>query len=117
MKRCTSRLGAAFLFLLGAAGPAAAQSRSVEVPAYRQLGASEAMAATGASGADYSANVPSLAGLTLLATIPTPTAPRLGYFVQAQCTAGLTVGFDDQTGSLTPTLVVLQGAGSNGGEG
>src|SRR5438477_12261157 len=75
---------------------ARAQGKSVEVPAYRQLGAGEAMASPGQNGADFSANAPSLAGLTLLATIPAPAAPRLGYLVQAQCTAGLSVVLDDQ---------------------
>jgi hypothetical protein len=121
-----SRLRAAFLlpaFGLAASLPlalvtgAAAQGKSVEVPNYRQLGASEAMASPGQSGSDYSANAPSLAGLTLLATIPAPAAPRLGYLVQAQCTAGLTVAFDDQAGSLTATIVTLQGPPANGGQG
>jgi hypothetical protein len=103
--------------LLGLGGSARAQSKSVEVPAYRQLGASEAMASPGQSGADYSANVPSLAGLTLLATIPAPATPRLGYFIEAQCTAGLVVALDDQGGSLAPTIVVLQGSGAAGGQG
>ena len=96
---------------------APAQSKSVEVPNYRQLGAGEAMAAPGNNGSDYSANAPSLSGLTLLATIPAPSVPRLGYFIQAQCTAGVTVAFDDTTGSLSPTLVVLAGPSSNGGQG
>jgi hypothetical protein len=98
-------------------GSALAQGKSVEAPGYRQLGASEAMASPAQSGTDYSANAPSLAGLSLLVTIPAPAVPRLGYFVQAQCTAGLTVVLDDQAGSLTPTLVVLAGAVANGGQG
>src|SRR5437763_5128490 len=89
---------------------ASAQSKSIEVPGYRQLGAGEVMASPGQNGSDSSANAPSLAGLTLLATIPAPAAPRLGYFVQAQCTAGATVALDDTAGSLAPTLVVVQGA-------
>jgi hypothetical protein len=105
------------ILTLGATGIALAQSQSVEVPAYRQLGAGEAMASPGRSGTDYSANAPSLAGLTLLATMPAPSVPRLGYLVQAQCTAGLTVVLDDQGGSLTPTMIVLQGSGVNGGQG
>ena len=117
MKRCASRLGAAFLLLLAGTHLAPAQSRSVEVPQYRQLGAAEAMAAPGTNGSDYSANAPSLSGLTLLATIPAPSVPRLGYLIQAQCTAGLTVAFDDTSGTLTPSLVVLAGPGSNGGQG
>lgn len=115
---------AAFLlaaFVVAASVPmgsiASAQTKSVEVPASRQLGASEAMASPGQSGADYSANAPSLAGLTLLATIPAPSAPRFGGVVEAQCTAGLTVVFDDQGGSLTPTMVVLAGPAANGGQG
>jgi hypothetical protein len=67
-------------------------------------------------GVDYSANAPSLSGLTLLATIPA-NASRLGFFIQAQGTGQLTVAFDDAAGSLTPTIVVLAPAASNGGEG
>jgi hypothetical protein len=95
----------------------AAQARSVGVPDYRQLGASETMSAPGNNGTDYSANAPSLAGLTLLATIPAAAAPRLGYFIQAQCTAGLSVVMDDQAGSVAPTIIVLAGPASNGGQG
>ena len=117
MKRHAGRLGAAFLLLAAGTHLAPAQSRSVEVPNYRQLGAGEAMSAPGNNGGDYSANAPSLSGLALLATIPAPAAPRLGYFIQAQCTAGVTVALDDAAGSLAPTLVVLAGPGSNGGQG
>ena len=117
MTRHTSRLGAAFLLLVAGTHLAPAQSKSVEVPNWRQLGAGEAMAAPGNNGGDYSANAPSLSGLTLLATIPAPSGPRLGYLIQAQCTAGVTVAFDDTAGALAPTLVVLAGPGSNGGQG
>jgi len=125
MNISTSRLRAVLLpalaiaasLPLGWSGGALAQSKSVEVPADRQLGASEAMASPGQNGVDSSANAPSLSGLSLLATIPAPASPRLGYFVQAQCVSGLTVVLDDQAGSLTPTIVVLQGAASNGGQG
>ena len=113
------RLRAAFLtaaFVI-AAGTALAQSQSVEVPSYRQLGADEAMVSPGRSGADYSANPPSLAGLTLLATIPASALPRLGYLIQAQCAAGLTVALDDEGGSLAPTIIVLQGSAVDGGQG
>ena len=110
------RLRAAFL--LGALGiTGAAQAQSIEVPTYRQLGASETMSAAANPGTDYSANAPSLSGLTLLATIPAPSTPRRGYIVQAQCTAGLSVVFDDAAGALTPTIVVLAGAAANGGQG
>lgn len=71
---------------------------------------------SGSNGVDYSANAPSLSGLSLLATIPANTA-RLGYFIQAQGTAALTIAMDDQAGSLTPTIIVLAGAASNGGQG
>jgi hypothetical protein len=70
----------------------------------------------GNNGVDYSANAPSLTCLTLLATIPANTS-RVGFFIEAQGIAGLTVAFDDATGALTPTLVVLGGAGANGGQG
>ncbi len=102
---------------LGLSSNASAQSKSIEVPAYRQLGAAEAMASPGQSGADYSANAGSLSGLTLLATIPAPSVPRLGGVIQAQCTAGLIVVLDDQGGSLAPTLIVLAGPAAGGGQG
>ncbi len=92
-------------------------ANSVDVPTYRQLGASEPMAEPGANGADYSANAGSLSGLTLLATIPAPAAPRLGGVIQAQCTAGLVVALDDPAGALTATLIVLAGSAANGGQG
>ena len=112
-----SALGIPASLPLGLVAAASAQSRSVEVPAYRALGASEAMTSPGQNGADSSANAPSLAGLTLLATIPASAAPRLGYFVEAQCTAGVTVVMDDQASTLTPTIVVLQGSAATGGQG
>jgi hypothetical protein len=102
---------------MGSMGSASAQSKSVDVPPYRQLGASEAMASPGQSGTDYSANAGSLTGLTLLATIPAATVPRLGGIIEAQCTAGLVVALDDPAGSLTPTLLVLAGASASGGQG
>ncbi len=102
---------------MGLIGRASAQSQTVAVPAYRQLGASEPMTSPGNSGTDYSANAPSLAGLTLLATIPAPSVPRLGGVIQAQCTAGLVVVLDDQGGLLTPTILLLAGAAANGGQG
>jgi hypothetical protein len=110
-------LAVAASLLAGSTVRALAQGTSVEVPAYRQLGAGEAMASPGQNGADYSTNAPSLSGLTLLATIPAPATPRLSYVVQAQCTAGLTVVLDDQAGTLTPTILVIQGAASAGGQG
>src|SRR6266568_2936631 len=102
---------------LGLSSNASAQTKSIEVPAYRQLGAAEAMASPGQSGADYSANAGSLSGLTLLATIPAPSVPRLGGVIQAQCTAGLIVVLDDQGGSLAPTIIMLAGPAANGGQG
>jgi hypothetical protein len=120
------RLRAAFLraalvvaagLSLSLSGNTAAQSKSVDVPASRQLGASEAMTSPGNSGADYSANAGSLSGLTLLATIPAPTVPRLGGVIQAQCAGGLVVALDDQGSTVTPTLIVLAGAAANGGQG
>jgi len=124
MKISARRLRAAFLSAalaaglpMGGIGSAAAQSKAVEVPGYRQLGAAEAMASPGNSGLDYSANAGSLSGLTMLATIPAPAVPRLGYIVQAQCTAGLVVVLDDQGGSLAPTIIVIGGAAANGGSG
>ena len=112
-------LRAAFVLTLvtGTAGSALAQTARVEAPAYRHLGASEPMTSPGRHGADHSANPPSLGGLTLLVTIPAPSVPRLGYFIQAQCTAGLTVLLDDQAGTLTSTAVVLAGSAAEGGQG
>jgi hypothetical protein len=116
---------AAFLTLLAAATGlggalainASAQTGSVEVPAYRAVGASEPMTAPGESGTDYSANPPSLAGLTLLATIPAPTKPRRGFLIQAQCAAGLDIALDDPNGATAPTVIILSGAGRDGGQG
>jgi hypothetical protein len=120
MKRFSRRRRAAFLLpasviLLPLAHPAAAAQ--IEVPAYRALGAAEAMASPAQNGSDFSANAPSLSGLTLLATIPAATAPRLGYLIQAQCTAGLTIALDDTAATLAPTLLVLAGPSTNGGQG
>ena len=121
MSHANRRRAAAFLLLAALAGeaPAWAQSRSVEVPSYRQLGAAETMSAPGNNGTDYSAHAPSLSGLSLLATIPAAPigSPRLGYFIEAECAAGLTVVLDDQAGSVTPTVVVLVGASADGGQG
>jgi ABC-type Fe3+-siderophore transport system permease subunit len=91
--------------------------KSIDLPAYRQLGASEPMASPGNIGVDSSANAPSLAGLSLLATISAPATPRLGYFIQAQCAAGVAVVLDDQGGSLAPTVVVLAGPATDGDQG
>jgi hypothetical protein len=102
---------------LGLGGGALAQAKSIEVPSYRQLGAGELMASPGQSGTDYSANAPSLSGLSLLTTIPAPAVPRLGYLIEAQCTAGLSVVLDDPIGSLPSTIIVLGGAAANGGQG
>jgi len=121
MNRSASRLRAAFSLVALAFGTGAvaapAQSQAIDVPSYRRLEAAEPMAAPDLGGTDFSANAPSLAGLTLLATIPAPIAPRRGYLIQAQCTAGLTLALDDQAGSTTPTLVVLAGAPVIGGHG
>ena len=118
MTRLSRRPRAAFfmaaLLLVPAGFSDAAQ---IEVPAYRALGAAEAMASPAQSGSDYSANASSLAGLSLLATIPAATQPRLGYLIQAQCAAGLTIALDDAAGALAPTLVVLAGPSTNGGQG
>ena len=95
----------------------AAVAGTVETPDKREMIASERMVSPAQSGSDYSVNPPSLAGLTLLATIPASNGPRSGYIIQAQCTAGLTVALDDEAGLSAPTLVVLQGATTTGGEG
>jgi hypothetical protein len=120
------RLRAAFLSaaLLLAAGSsfgvssnALAQSKTIDVPASRQLVASEIMGSPSQNGIDYSANAGSLAGLALLATIPALNVPRRGGVIEAQCTAGVTVVLDDQAGSVTPTILVLSGPAANGGQG
>jgi hypothetical protein len=118
MTRFSRRPRAAFFMaalLLGSAG--FAHAAQVEVPAYRALGAAEAMASPAQNGSDYSANAPSLSGLSLLATIPAASAPRLGYLIQAQCAAGLMLVLDDPAGALAPTFVVLAGPSANGGQG
>jgi hypothetical protein len=106
----------AALALLGSAAGGAALA-AVEVPQYRQLGAGETMAAPGTAGADYSANAPSLSGLVLLATIPAPAAPRAKVEIAANCTAGITVVLDDQSGALAPTIIPIAGPAANGGQG
>jgi hypothetical protein len=97
---------------------ASAASSRVTVQASLPPGTNEIgfVGPSGSNGVDYSANGPSLSGLILLATIPA-SSTRLGYFIQAQGTAALTVALDDQAGSLTPTIVVLGGAASTGGQG
>ena len=118
MTRFSRRPRAAFFIAALVLAPGGfAHAAQVEVPAYRALGAAEAMASPAQSGSDYSANAPSLSGLTLLATIPAASAPRLGYLIQAQCAAGLTLVLDDPAGALAPTLVVLAGPSTNGGQG
>jgi hypothetical protein len=75
------------------------------------------MTPPGSAGSDFSTNAPSLSGLTLLATIPAPSSPRRGYLIQAQCTAGLAVVLDTDSGGSNPTVIVLAGAPVNGGQG
>jgi len=67
-------------------------------------------------GADYSANPPSLSGLTLLVTIPA-TAHGTGLVIQANCAAGVRVVLDDPPGTITPTIFVLAGGAAAGTEG
>jgi len=117
-----NRRAHAALFVLTAAAlfpacTALAGASPVEVPNYRELGAVEPLAEPGVNGTDYSADPPSLSGLSLIATIPAPSVPRAGFLIQAQCTAGLTVAFDDPAGAVTSTLVVLAGASANGAQG
>ena len=114
MIRSACRFHAAFSLLAFAlavnVANGSARAENVDVPAYRALQAAEPMAAPGSTGSDFSANAPSLSGLTLLATIPTPSSPRRGYLIQAQCTAGLIVVFDREAGGSNPTLIILAGA-------
>lgn len=106
----------AVLALLGAALSGAALAE-IDVPQYRQLGAGEALVSPGNAGADYSANPPSLSGLTLLATIPAPAAPRAKVEIWADCTAGLSVVLDDPAGATTPTIIPIAGPAANGQQG
>ncbi len=122
MIRSARRLRAAFSLLAFAFSTAnvangPARAENVNVPAHRMLQAAEPMSAPGSAGSDFSANAPSLSGLTLLATIPAPSSPRRGYLIQAQCTAGLIVVFDREVGGSTSTLIILAGAPVNGGQG
>jgi hypothetical protein len=121
MIRSACRFHAAFSLLAFAAAAnvanAPARAENIDVPAYRALQAAEPMAAPGSNGSDFSANAPSLSGLTLLAAIPTPSSPRRGYLIQAQCIAGLVVVFDRETGGSNPTRIILAGAAVNGGQG
>jgi hypothetical protein len=107
----------AFAFGAAVVANGSARAESVAVPAYRPLQAAEPMAAPGSAGSDFSANAPSLSGLTLLATIPAPSSPRRGYLIQAQCVAGLTVALDKESGGSNRTLIILAGASVNGGQG
>lgn len=112
----SSCLRAAFLLAAVTAGPRLAAA-GVETPSYRELWAAEGMVSSGQNGTDYSANPRSLAGLTLLATIPASSAARSGYLVQAQCSAGLTVVLDDAAGQTAATIIALAGAAADGGQG
>jgi len=94
---------------LGLGGSAWGQSKSVEAPAYRQLGASEAMASPGQSGPDYSANSPSLAGLTLLALYGpgSPFGVHLAYTRAAVLVALLFVTLPFVVRAVQPVLLEL----------
>ena len=111
------RVAAFLLFACSHPLAAAAQSANIDVPQYRQLGASETMAPPGNSGTDFSANLPSLAGLTLLATIPAPKSVRCKVEIAANCSAGVTIVLDDQAGTGTPTIIPIAGPASDGGQG
>ena len=60
-------------------------------------------------------------GYTLLATIPAATRARLAYLIQAQCTAGVLVSFEDATlgsgGGNAPAYFSLAGPAAAGGQG
>lgn len=61
---------------------------------------------------DYSANPGSVAGLTLLATVPA-TASRVAVEVQNQSAGTITVVRDDGTGAAgTVSMILLAGAGA-----
>lgn len=114
MPHTRRRIAALALLGLAASGAALAE---IEVPQYRQLGATESLAEPANPGADYSANPPSLAGLTLLTTIPAPASPRARVEIYANCTAGIDIVLDDSAGSQTPTIVPIAGPASNGQQG
>ena len=67
-------------------------------------------------GFDYSNHPQSLSGLNLLSTIA-ENELRAGFFIQSQDVGQLYVVMDDAAGSLTPTIVILDGAGATGHQG
>src|SRR5712671_6418482 len=80
MTRFSRRPRAAFFIAALLLAPGGfAHAAQVEVPAYRALGAAEAMASPAQNGSDYSANAPSLSGLSLFRDDPRRerAAPRL----------------------------------------
>jgi hypothetical protein len=102
---------------LGSAAFAEIAIAEIEVPQYRALGAGETLAEPGNAGTDYSANPPSLTGLTLLATIPAPAVPRAKVEIWANCTAGIAIVLDDAAGATAPTIVPIAGPAANGQQG
>lgn len=78
-------------------------------------GAANVVSQLGSNGKDYSTNAPSLSGLTLLKTMQA-NADRLGYGIQAQCVAGLTVVFDDGSGQ-GQSIWLVAGSGADGQQG
>jgi hypothetical protein len=72
-------------------------------------------ALAGTTGIDETANRASIAGYTLLQTIPAAVNLRYGLLIQAQCTAGLLVGLADAAGAVT--YIALGAAPAVNGQG
>lgn len=88
-----------------------------QVPAYQPIRGTELMTPPGSAGTDYSANQPTLDGLTLLNTIPDEIVkPRRGYVIQAQCLAGMVIVFDTSAGGPF-TAFILSGGLGDGNQG
>lgn len=68
------------------------------------------------NGQSGGANPPSLSGLTLIGTM-NAYAARSGLDIGVNCAAGMDVVLDDQSGSLTPTIIPLAGGGADGQQG
>jgi hypothetical protein len=68
------------------------------------------------NGASGGANPPSLSDMTLLGSF-NAYALRSGMQVGVNCVAGMDVVLDDQSGSLTPTIIPLDGSSTEGGQG
>ena len=91
-------IAVAIALLLSAGGAWAQQSPTI---ADQPTLGSGNYARKGTTGIDETANRASLAGYTLLQTIPAAVNLRYGLFIQSQCTAGLLVALSDAAGAIT----------------